>query len=101
MADHTALTMAAVCVTGGIIGFAKGKSIPSLVAGVGIGAFHRIRNNLDYGVDMALGTSVLLTGAMGPRAIRKRAPVPITMAVLGMASGAYYAKKAYEERYGV
>ncbi|PIA18574.1 hypothetical protein COEREDRAFT_79614 [Coemansia reversa NRRL 1564] len=106
MSHHTAYSMAGICAVGGAIGYAKGRSIPSLVAGVGIGAVYwyaglRIQKNQDYGHDLALAASSLLLFAMGPKALRTRAPVPIAMSTLGTASAAYYSKKAYEDRYGV
>ncbi|KAJ2002345.1 hypothetical protein GGI04_003377, partial [Coemansia thaxteri] len=98
--------MAGLCAVGGAIGYAKGRSIPSLVAGAGIGAVYfyagrRIQNNQDYGHELALAASSLLLFAMGPKALRTRAPVPTVMSVLGTASAGYYTKKTYESRYGV
>ncbi|KAJ2076479.1 hypothetical protein H4R24_005671 [Coemansia sp. RSA 988] len=98
--------MAGICAVGGAIGYAKGRSVPSLVAGVGIGAVYwyaglRMQRNQDHGHDLALAASSLLLFAMGPKALRTRAPVPIAMSTLGTASGAYFSKKAYEDRYGV
>ncbi|KAJ2719749.1 hypothetical protein GGI07_005026 [Coemansia sp. Benny D115] len=106
MSHHPAYTMAGICAVGGAIGYAKGKSIPSLVAGVGLGAAYwyagtRIQNNENYGHDLALATSSLLLFAMGPKALRTRAPVPVAMSVLGTGAAGYYSKKAYEDRYGV
>ncbi|KAJ1952278.1 hypothetical protein EC988_003642 [Linderina pennispora] len=106
MSHHPAYSMAGICALGGAIGYAKGRSIPSLVAGVGIGAVYfysaqRIQKNQDHGHDLALAASSLLLFAMGPKALRTRAPVPTVMSVLGSASAAYYSKKAYEDRYGV
>ncbi|KAI8321690.1 hypothetical protein GQ54DRAFT_297873 [Martensiomyces pterosporus] len=98
--------MAGICALGGAIGYAKGRSVPSLVAGVGIGAVywyagHKIQKNEEHGHDLALAASSLLLFAMGPKALRTRAPVPVTMSLLGSASAGYYTKKAYEDRYGV
>ncbi|KAJ2802141.1 hypothetical protein FBU31_000293 [Coemansia sp. 'formosensis'] len=106
MAQHPAYTMAGLCAVGGAIGYAKGRSVPSLVAGASIGALYfyagqRIKNNEDYGHELAFAASSLLLFAMGPKALRTRAPVPTTMSVLGTGAAAYYAKKTYESHYGV
>ncbi|PVU86230.1 hypothetical protein BB559_006597 [Furculomyces boomerangus] len=106
MSEHIALSMAAACTAGGLIGYFKTGSVISLVAGAGIGALYaysglEIKKNGNHGYDMAVGASLLLLGAMGPKAIRTLKPVPTTMSILGLASGAYYSKKAYEFRYGV
>ncbi|KAJ3117981.1 hypothetical protein HK100_000703 [Physocladia obscura] len=106
MADHLANTLAAVCGVGGIVGYAKGKSVPSLVAGIGFGALYAtsgylIKKNADYGVELALGSSLVLVGATGPRALRTRKNVPVLMATLGFLGSGYYAKKLYQNYYGV
>ena len=38
MAHHMSYTMAALTAAGGAMGYAKGKSTPSLVAGLGFGS---------------------------------------------------------------
>ncbi|KAJ2775559.1 hypothetical protein IWQ57_000370 [Coemansia nantahalensis] len=106
MSHHPSYSMAALCAVGGAIGYVKGRSLPSLVAGMGIGAVYwyagqRIQKNQDYGHDLALAASSLLLFAMGPKALRTRAPVPVVMSTLGTASAAYYSKKVYEDRFGV
>ncbi|KAI9338658.1 hypothetical protein DFJ73DRAFT_581683 [Zopfochytrium polystomum] len=50
---------------GGTMGYVKGKSVPSLVAGLTFAGLYTysgylIKNNADYGVEFATGTSVLL-----------------------------------------
>jgi uncharacterized membrane protein (UPF0136 family) len=63
----------------------------------------RIKDNKDYGIELALGNSLLLLGSAIPRMAKTqfRAPVPIGLGVLGAAASAYYAKKWSEFRYGV
>ncbi|KAK6094248.1 hypothetical protein MT418_005324 [Batrachochytrium dendrobatidis] len=38
MSSHIAFSMAGICAIGGTAGYIKGRSIPSLVAGLGFGA---------------------------------------------------------------
>jgi uncharacterized membrane protein (UPF0136 family) len=75
--------------------------VPSLVAGTAFGLLYLtsgylIQNNKDYGFELATGTSGLLAAAMLPKAIRGGKPVPVVMALLGVSSGIYYARKLVE-----
>ncbi|KAI8608338.1 transmembrane proteins 14C-domain-containing protein [Chytriomyces sp. MP71] len=106
MADHLANSLAVVCALGGTVGYVKSKSIPSLAAGIAFGGLYGltgylIRKNADYGVELGLGTSMLLLGAVGPRAVTTRARVPLGMAGLGALGSAYFAKKYWQQTYGV
>lgn len=62
-----------------------------------------LKNNKDYGSELALANSVLLTGSAIPRIIKTggRAPVPIALGVVGGLATYYYQKKFREFRYGV
>ncbi|KAF3083532.1 hypothetical protein TWF569_009493 [Orbilia oligospora] len=96
--EHPAFTLAALCAFGGTMGFARTGSIPSLVAGVGIGAMYGysgylLKKNANYGIELAILASLVLGGAMIPRAIKTRKPLPIAMSVLAITGGAYYIKK--------
>ncbi|KAK6342686.1 hypothetical protein TWF718_008079 [Orbilia javanica] len=99
--EHPAFTLAALCSFGGAMGFARTGSIPSLVAGVGIGAMYGysgylLKKNANYGIELAILASLVLGGAMIPRAIKTRKPLPIAMSVLAITGGAYYIKKYRE-----
>ncbi|KAG8703601.1 hypothetical protein FRC08_002744 [Ceratobasidium sp. 394] len=101
MSAHPALTMALLCSVGGITGFVRTKSIPSLVAGVGVGAMYayagsQIRNGGPYGYETALAASVILFLSSVPRA--RKGPVPLTLAITGAAAAVYYGKVIYDFR---
>jgi uncharacterized membrane protein (UPF0136 family) len=102
------------------------RSTPSLVAGLVLGASYgyagmsiasgpipayllirwlgyRIKQNQDYGTELALGNSIALLGSAVPRIIKTggRAPVPIALGATGALATYYYQKKVREFRYGV
>ncbi|QRW17007.1 inositol phosphorylceramide synthase subunit Kei1 [Rhizoctonia solani] len=94
--------MAVLCSIGGITGFARTKSIPSLVAGVGVGgmygyAGYQIRNGGNYGYETALAASVILFLSSVPRA--RKGPVPLTLSITSAAAAIYYAKVVYDFRF--
>jgi len=64
---------------------------------------YRIKQNQDYGTELALGNSVVLLGSAVPRILKTggRAPVPIALGVTGALATYYYQKKVREFRYGV
>jgi uncharacterized membrane protein (UPF0136 family) len=68
-----------------------------------IGTGYRIKQNQDYGTELALGNSLLLMGSAVPRLIKTggRAPVPIALGATGALATWYYQKKVREFRYGV
>ncbi|KAL6702521.1 hypothetical protein ACN47E_001585 [Coniothyrium glycines] len=108
MAEHPSFTLAALLSAGGTAGFLRTRSTPSLVAGLGLGlsygfAGYLIKENRDYGTELALGNSVLLLGSAVPRIVKTggRAPVPIALGVTGALATYYYQKKVREFRYGV
>lgn len=101
--DLEAYLLAALTASGGIIGFARTGSIPSVAAGLlvgllyGIGGY-RLQGRQPYGTEFALLASVVLGGASIPRAIRLRKPVPMALSVLAtygmLRFGSAYLSKA-------
>lgn len=62
-----------------------------------------LKQNKDYGAELALGNSVVLSGAAVSRIVKTggRAPVPLGLGVAGGLATYYYQKKVREFRYGV
>lgn len=96
--EHPAFTLAALCSIGGIGGYVRRGSVPSLAAGITIGGLYAysgklLRENADYGIELASAASALLTLGSLPRAIRLRKPVPVALSLAGLSALAYYGKK--------
>jgi uncharacterized membrane protein (UPF0136 family) len=95
--------MAGVCGGGGVAGYVKARSVPSLVAGLacgglflGSGLLIKQGENVK-GHSAALLTSSALFGAMAPRALRTKKLMPAGLvALLGAGSAAYHAKKTMD-----
>ncbi|CZT19610.1 related to UPF0136 domain protein [Ramularia collo-cygni] len=83
-----ALILGALTAGGGITGYVRTGSIPSVTAGCTVGAFYllgsyRISNKQSYGVELALLASVILAGSSIPRAVRGGfKPLPTGLSVL-------------------
>lgn len=98
--DHPAFTLAALCSLGGIAGFARKRSVPSLAAGLGVGILYGIsgyllKENKDYGLETAVAASGLLLAGSLPRAIKLGKPVPVLLTAVGASSLGYYGYKYY------
>ncbi|ESX00984.1 putative membrane protein [Ogataea parapolymorpha DL-1] len=97
--EHPSFTLGGLCLIGGAMGFARKRSMPSLIAGVSMSALYftagyLLKNNMEWGIHTALATSAVLCGAGISRSLKVGfKPVPASLTVLGAASSAYYAYK--------
>lgn len=87
--------MGGLCIFGGGMGFAKTGSIPSLVAGVGVGLLYLysgsvISNGGAYGWEYALAASAVLF--LSSVARFAKGPVPKGLTVTSAATAFYYAR---------
>ncbi|KAF8477187.1 transmembrane proteins 14C-domain-containing protein [Kalaharituber pfeilii] len=103
MSETPALILGLLCGTGGVIGYLKTGSVPSIVAGVGVGALYtyssfRIRNNQPYGIELAILASVILAGSSIPRAIKTKKPLPSALSLLAATGLLYYCNVKLNQR---
>ncbi|OJJ47695.1 hypothetical protein ASPZODRAFT_94412 [Penicilliopsis zonata CBS 506.65] len=88
MTATSALALALLTSLGGTIGYARTGSIPSIAAGLSVGAlyllsFARLRAGQSYGEEIGLLASTVLGGSAVPRVIKTRGkPVPLVLSVL-------------------
>ncbi|KAJ5788506.1 hypothetical protein N7457_003496 [Penicillium paradoxum] len=84
----SALTLSVLTSLGGIIGYARTGSIPSIAAGVSVGlvyllSFLRLNAGQPYGEELGLLASAVLGGSSVPRVIKTGGkPVPVMLSVL-------------------
>ncbi|MCJ1409716.1 hypothetical protein MMC19_003798 [Ptychographa xylographoides] len=103
--DTPAYILAALTAGGGITGYARTGSIPSIAAGVTVGALYglggyRIQNRQPYGVELALLASIVLAGSSIPRALRSQKPLPAGLSLLAL-YGLWTFGNAYRLSYSV
>ena len=98
--SHLNFTLAGVLAGGGCAGYMKAKSMPSLIAGCGLGALYAgsailiNRGQSATGHASAVVPSLVLMGAMGAKAVKSGGkPMPTTLAVIGGLAAIYNAKK--------
>ncbi|GJJ11117.1 hypothetical protein Clacol_005348 [Clathrus columnatus] len=101
MSAYPAYAVGTLCVVGGVTGFVRTRSIPSLVAGVAVGSLYlwsasRIRSGTNNGIEGALAASALLLLSSLPRAAK--GPIPLALTVASASAGAYYGKTWYSLR---
>ncbi|KAJ5824112.1 hypothetical protein N7447_006452 [Penicillium robsamsonii] len=84
----SALVLSLLTSLGGIIGYTRTGSIPSIAAGVSVGliyllAFLRLRASQSYGEELGLLASAVLGGSSVPRVIKTGGkPVPVVLSIL-------------------
>lgn len=97
---------------GGIIGFLRKRSVPSLIAGVGLGSLYAISgalvegrlsipgsfslDDINSGYALGLFASAVLTLSMGKRTAKSIKPVPTSLFLVGALASSFYAKKLYD-----
>lgn len=101
--ETTAIILSGLTSVGGIIGYARTGSIPSVAAGLSVGALYalsayRISNRQTYGTELAILASLVLAGSSIPRAIKTGGkPIPVGLGVLAVTGlvvyGGAYLKK--------
>ncbi|KAJ5964293.1 uncharacterized protein N7479_004169 [Penicillium vulpinum] len=84
----SALVLSLLTSLGGIIGYARTGSLPSIIAGVSVGfvyllSFLRLRAGQSYGEELGLLASAVLGGSSVPRVIKTGGkPVPVVLSIL-------------------
>lgn len=93
--------LGALTASGGIMGYARTRSLPSIIAGCTVGFFYalggyRQQNHEPYGLELSLLASVVLGGSSIPRALRLRKPVPLALSVLATAGILLFGNELYQ-----
>ena len=103
--SHLNMTLAGVLCAGGLAGYIKARSTPSLIAGFGLGALYAgsavliNQGQSAKGHASAIVPSVVLMGAMGQKAVTSGfKPMPSALAVVGGLAALYNTKKYLEWR---
>ncbi|KAK5947415.1 hypothetical protein PMZ80_001565 [Knufia obscura] len=94
-----AFILGALTSVGGTMGYVRTGSVPSIAAGLTVGALYglggyRIQKRQPYGIELALIASIILAGSSIPRAIRTGKPLPAGLSVLA-ASGLFVYGRAF------
>ncbi|KAI0792030.1 transmembrane proteins 14C-domain-containing protein [Abortiporus biennis] len=95
MSAGPAYVMGTLCIVGGVTGYARTRSVISLVAGVSVGLLYlwsatNISKGAPSGVPGALGASAVLLLSSAPRAAK--GPVPAVLTATSAISALYYGK---------
>jgi uncharacterized membrane protein (UPF0136 family) len=103
MADHLSFTLAGLLAAGGVMGYVKAKSVPSLLGGLGLALAYgysgytiREEFNLKNGYSIGATASSVLTGIGVSRLQKTKKFMPAgLMSVLGILATGYYGYKFY------
>eukprot|EP01133_Synstelium_polycarpum_P015068 gene15068-17834_t len=99
--------MGAITLMGGVMGYYKAKSLPSLIAGSAFAVLYTasgllIERDPQQGHALSTVVSTALAFAMGKRAIKTQKIMPGgIVATAGALSAVYNGKKLYDYTYGV
>ncbi|KAI5968280.1 hypothetical protein CANMA_002496 [Candida margitis] len=98
--DYPSFILSALCAIGGLMGYSRKGSVPSLFGGLGASllygtACYIMKSNGKFGIELALVASVILLLAGLARSFDTsfQKPVPLLLLALGVLSGGFYAKK--------
>lgn len=94
--------LGALTASGGIMGYARTQSLPSIIAGCTVGSLYalggyRTQNHEPYGVELSLLASIVLGGSSIPRAIRLRKPVPMVLSILATVGALIFGNGLYQQ----
>ena len=83
----SAAVLSALTSAGGVYGYVKAGSVPSVTAGLSIGAvylaaFARLYKGKTYGEELALLASIVLGGHSIPRAVKTKKRVSIALSII-------------------
>jgi len=95
--ENVAFALGALTSAGGITGYVRTGSVPSIAAGLTVGVLYglggyRIQKRQPYGVELAVLASIILAGSSIPRAIRTGKPLPAGLSVLAVTGLLVYGK---------
>ncbi|PMD17971.1 putative UPF0136 membrane protein [Hyaloscypha hepaticicola] len=87
--ETPAYILGALTAGGGTFGYIKTGSVPSIAAGVTVGALYliggyRIQTKQSFGVELALLASLVLAGSSIPRALKSQKPLPTGLSLLAL-----------------
>ncbi|KAE8145469.1 transmembrane proteins 14C-domain-containing protein [Aspergillus avenaceus] len=99
---NSAISLALLTSLGGIIGYARTGSVPSIAAGLSVGAlylysFQRLRTGQAYGDEIGLLASVVLSGSSIPRALKTGKAVPMGLSVVAVYGLVVFGKAVLEK----
>ncbi|KAE9381785.1 TMEM14-domain-containing protein [Stipitochalara longipes BDJ] len=100
--ETPAFIIGALTAGGGTFGYIKTGSVPSIAAGLTVGALYllggyRIQTKQSYGVELALLASIVLAGSSIPRALKSQKPLPTGLSLLAL-YGLYTFGNAYRQK---